>query len=31
LILIGSSFLLPEIKFGKSARPAAALVEEISE
>ena len=31
LILIGSSFLLPEIKFGKNARPAAALVEEISE
>jgi MFS family permease len=31
LILIGSSFLLPEIKFGKTARPAAALVEEISD
>jgi hypothetical protein len=31
LILIGSSFLLSEIKFGKSARPAAALTEEISD
>ncbi len=31
LILIGSSFLLPEIKFGKSARPAAALTEEVSD
>ena len=31
LILIGSSFLVPEIKFGKSARPAAALVGEVSE
>jgi MFS family permease len=31
LILIASSFLLPEIKFGKNARPAAALVEEISD
>jgi hypothetical protein len=31
LILIACSFLVPEIKFGKTARPAAALVEEISE
>jgi len=31
LILLGSGFLLPEIKFGKTARPAAALVEEIRE
>jgi MFS family permease len=31
LILIGSSFLVPEIKFGKGARPAAALVEEVSD
>ena len=31
LILIASSFLVPEIKFGKMARPGAALVEEISE
>jgi hypothetical protein len=31
LIAIGSAFLVPEIKFGKTARPGAALVEEISE
>jgi MFS family permease len=31
LILIGSSFLLPEIKFGKSVRPAAPIVEEVSD
>jgi hypothetical protein len=31
LIAIGSAFLVPEIKFGKLARPGAALVEEISE
>ncbi len=31
LIAIGSGFLVPEIKFGRSARPAAALVEEVSE
>jgi MFS family permease len=31
LILIGSAFLLPEIRFGKHARPAAALVEEVSD
>ncbi len=31
LILIGSCFLVPEIKFGKTARPAAALVEEVPE
>ena len=31
LILIGSFFLVPEIKFGKTARPAAALVEEVPE
>jgi MFS family permease len=31
LILIGTSFLIPEIKFGKTARPAAALVEEVSD
>jgi MFS family permease len=31
LIVIGSAFLVPEIKFGKTARPAAALVEEISD
>ena len=31
LILIGTSFLVPEIKFGRGARPAAALVEEVSE
>jgi hypothetical protein len=31
LIAIGSAFLVPEIKFGKTARPAAALVEEISD
>ncbi len=31
LILIGSSFLIPEIREGKRARHAAALVEEVSE
>jgi MFS family permease len=31
LIVIASSFLVPEIKFGKTARPAAALVEEVSD
>lgn len=31
LIAIACSFLVPEIKFGKSARPAAALVEEAPE
>ena len=31
LIVVGSAFLVPEIKFGKGARPAAALVEEISD
>ena len=31
LIAIGSAFLVPEIKFGKAARPAATLVEEVSE
>ena len=31
LILIAISFLIPEIKFGKEARKAAALVEEVSE
>ena len=31
LILIASSFLIPEIKFGKNARPTAALVEEVSD
>jgi hypothetical protein len=31
LILIATSFLIPEIKFGKGARRAAALVEEVSE
>jgi hypothetical protein len=31
LIGIGSTFLIPEIKFGKTARPGPALVEEISE
>jgi hypothetical protein len=31
LILLGSALLVPEIKFGKTARPAAALVEEVSE
>jgi hypothetical protein len=31
LILIGSAFLVPEIKFGKTSRPAAALVEEVSD
>ena len=31
LILIACCFLLPEIKFGKTARPAAALIEEVSE
>jgi hypothetical protein len=31
LILVGSAFLVPEIKFGKNARPASALVEEVSD
>ncbi len=31
LILIGTSFLIPEIKFGKTARPGSALVEEVSD
>lgn len=31
LIAIGTSFLVPEIKAGKSARPAAALTEEVSD
>jgi MFS family permease len=31
LIAIGSAFLVPEIKFGKTARRSAALVEQISE
>ncbi|HSU55396.1 MAG TPA: MFS transporter, partial [Candidatus Dormibacteraeota bacterium] len=31
LIIVACSFLVPEIKFGKSRRPAAALVQEISE
>ena len=31
LIAVGSAFLVPEIKFGKTARPGATLVEEISE
>jgi MFS family permease len=31
LIAIGSAFLVPEIKFGKAARPGPTLVEEISE
>jgi MFS family permease len=31
LIVIASAFLIPEIKFGKTARPAAALVEEVSD
>jgi len=31
LILISISFLLPEIKFGKRARQAAVLVEEVSD
>jgi MFS family permease len=31
LIVIGSAFLVPEIKFGRNARPGAALVEEVSE
>ncbi len=31
LIVIGSAFLFPEIKFGKTAKPASALVEEVSE
>ncbi|MBE0540566.1 MAG: MFS transporter [Verrucomicrobia bacterium] len=31
LILIGTGFLIPEIKHGRRARPASALVEEISE
>jgi hypothetical protein len=31
LIAIGSAFLVPEIKFGKTARPGAALVEEAPE
>jgi len=31
LIVVGTSFLIPEIKFGKGARPATALTEEVSE
>jgi MFS family permease len=31
LIVIACLFLVPEIKFGKTARPAAALVEEVPE
>ncbi len=31
LIVIGSSFLVPELKAGRRARPAAALVEEVSD
>ena len=31
LIVIASLFLVPEIKFGKTARPGAALVEEVSD
>jgi MFS family permease len=31
LIVVGTSFLIPEIKSGKGARPAAALTEEVSE
>jgi MFS family permease len=31
LIVVGTSFLIPEIKFGKGARPAAVLTEEVSE
>jgi len=31
LIVIGSAFLFPEIPFGKSGRPGAALVEEVSD
>jgi hypothetical protein len=31
LIVIGSAFLVPEIKFGKGARRGAVLVEEIAE
>jgi MFS family permease len=31
LIVLASVLLLPEIKFGRTARPAAALVEEVSE
>jgi MFS family permease len=31
LILVGSLFLVPEIKFGKDARRGAALVEEVSD
>lgn len=31
LIVIGSAFLLPELRLGKSARPGAALVEEVSD
>ena len=31
LIVLGSLFLVPEIKFGKTARPASALVEEVRE
>jgi hypothetical protein len=31
LIAIGSAFLAPEIKVGKTARPGAALTEEIPE
>ena len=31
LIIVGSAFLVPEIKFGRNARPGAALVEEVSD
>lgn len=31
LIAIGSAFLVPEIKFGRGARPGSALVEEVSD
>jgi hypothetical protein len=31
LIAIGSAFLIPEIKFGRGARPGPALVEEVSD
>jgi MFS family permease len=31
LILIGTAFLIPEIKYGFAARPGAALVKEVSE
>jgi hypothetical protein len=29
--VLGSLFLVPEIKFGKTARPGSALVEEVRE